>query len=131
VRAHPESRDEIMKTLQVEASYIVLKLTDRKSAPQTLTEQALPFFALSPVLVLDVDGIQFSSMLIGEILNVHRGFADQWEGNPYRVALVNVTDTSRQVLQRVRLDTMFPMFATVDEALHGAQEPPASRTGTA
>lgn len=109
-----------MKTLQVEGAYTLLTLTAHPEAIAPLGEQAAPYVAQSPQMILDVTGIQFTSMLIGELLNLHRRFAAQWQERAHRIALVNVTPTSREVLERVRLTDYLPIFDSVGDAINGA-----------
>jgi len=109
-----------MKTLQLKNAYTVLRLTDVAPAQSTLTDQVEPFLGQSPQLVLDVDGIQFNSMLIGELVNVHRSFEARWKDQEHRIALVHLSDVSRSVFERVRLTEMFPIYGSVGEALNGA-----------
>jgi anti-anti-sigma regulatory factor len=111
-----------MKTLQVDQAFTVVKLTDALPAKATLTEQLEPYVDRSPNLILDVSGIQFNSMLIGEIVNVHRTFEERWKNDEHRIAVVNLTDVSRTVFRRIRLDEFFPIFDTLSDALYPAPE---------
>ena len=108
-----------MKNLQLEHANVVVKLTLGPGESETLGAQLQPYLELSPMLVLDVANIQFNSMLIGEIVNVHQRFEKHWGDRPHRIALVNLTPASREVFQRVRLDTYFPLFDTLAEACAG------------
>ena len=109
-----------MKTLQLKRVCTILKLTDSAPAQTTLTDQVSPFLIQAPHLVLDVEGIQFNSMLIGELVNVHRTFEERWRDEEHHIALVNLSEVSRAVFERVRLTEMFPVFGSIGEALNGA-----------
>jgi anti-anti-sigma regulatory factor len=108
----------IMKTLQLQQAYTILRLTDTLPPRRTLTEQVQPYIPQSPLLILDVDGIQFSSMLIGEIVNVHRNFEEHWKGQTHQFSLVNLSDVSRAVFERVRLTDYFPIYGSLSDAVH-------------
>ncbi len=113
-----------MRTLHVERAFTVLKLTDSANLSATLGEQIRPYLETTPELILDVSGIQFNSMLIGEIVNLHQRFEQRWKERKHRIALVNLTDTSRAVFERVRLEAYFSIFDSVAEACNGAPHAP-------
>lgn len=108
-----------MKTLQLEQAHIVLRLTDTELSAQTLSDQTAPFLVQSPNLVLDVRGVQFNSMLIGELVNLYRSFEAQWGERPHRIALVNLSDFSREVFHRAHLDQLFTLADSLGDALNG------------
>ena len=83
-----------------------------------------PYLEPSPHLILDVSGIQFNSMLIGEIVNLHQRYEKRWKGRWQRIALVNLTDTSRAVFERVRLEKFFAIFDSLAEACNDALRSP-------
>lgn len=111
-----------MKTLNVENAYTLLKISDRSRGTLPLTDQVAPYLGQSPNLILDLGGIQLTSMLIGELLNVHRGFEEQWESHAHRISLVNLTPTSRDVLQRVRLTDYLTICDTLEQATNGRRK---------
>ena len=113
-----------MKTLQLDRAYTLLRLTDTAPQRATLTEQVMPYVGQAEHLILDVDGIQFNSMLIGEIVNLRQRYEQRWKGRQHRIALVNLTDTSRAVFERVRLEKFFAIFDSVAAACDGALRVP-------
>jgi anti-anti-sigma regulatory factor len=108
-----------MKTLQVDRAYTLLRLTDNKPSEVTLTDQVAPYIEQAKRLILDVDGIQFNSMLIGELVNLHRLFERHWGGASQRIALVNLTPSSRAVMERVRLHDIFVLADSVADVVKG------------
>ena len=108
-----------MNTLQLVHASVVVKVTLGSAHADTLAAQLQPYVDLSPILVLDVTGVQFTSMLIGEMVNVHQHFEARWSDRPHRIALVNLTETSRAAFQRVRLDGYFTLHDTLAEACAG------------
>jgi anti-anti-sigma regulatory factor len=106
-----------MKTLQLEQAFTVLKLSDTMPPRETLTEQVQPYLDRSPNLILDLDGILFNSMLIGELVNVHRAFEEHWKGQTHQISLVNLSEVSRAVFERVRLTDYFPIYGSFPDAM--------------
>ncbi len=109
-----------MKFLSVVDSATVLRLSDHGDSNHPLQEQIDTFMKSSPQIVLDVDGINFSSMLIGELVNVSLRLDALWEGQrTTSLSLVNVNSFSRKVLETVKLTERIPIYDTLDEALGG------------
>lgn len=93
-----------MHTLDVDSAFTFLKLKVNSQSGQSLSEQAKPFLTQNPNLILDVEGIQFTSLTIGELVNLHQVFTNHWGERPHRILLVNMTDFSREVFRRVKLN---------------------------
>ena len=108
-----------MKTLQLEQAYTVLRISEGTAAQATLGEQVAPHFAQGGRLILDVGGIQFNSMLIGELVNLHRRFEEGWGSDSKRITLANLTPASRAVLERVHLGEIFDLADSLADALNG------------
>ncbi len=106
-----------MKSLNVQQAYTVLKLTEQPHSAAPLSHQAEDYLGQAPMLVLDLAGIHLNSMLIGELLNLHKAFARHWRHDGARLALVNLTPLSRSVLEQVKLDGLFALCDSLDEAL--------------
>jgi anti-anti-sigma regulatory factor len=106
-----------MKVLSVKQASAVLRLSDLGPSNLPLLEQARPFILSTPFVVLDVDGIHFSSMLLGELVNLYVGFSNHWKGQRHGMALVHVPEVSRKVFQVSKLTDKIPLFDTVDEAV--------------
>ena len=105
-----------MKKLDINQSCTVLKLSDHSLSTRPLSEQAAPFLEKSPNLILDVAGIDFNSMLLGEIVNLHNSFAESWQGRTPRISLVIVSRTSRSLLGRANLRGRFYICDSLPEA---------------
>lgn len=119
-----------MKVLNLQSAVTVLRLTSDEPSGKLLTDQVSSLFGQAPNLILDLNGIQLNSMLIGELVNLNQAFTKAWRDRAHRVALVNVTDFSQQTLRSVRLNERLPIYDSVDAALAAFREP-ASASQTA
>jgi hypothetical protein len=106
-----------MKVLSVKQSCMVLRLSDLGPSNLPLLEQARPFIITAPYVVLDVDGIHFSSMLLGEVVNLYVGFTNHWKDHRHGMAMAHVPEVSRKVFQVSKLTEKIPVFDTLDEAV--------------
>lgn len=106
-----------MKVLSVKQASTVLRLSDLGTSNLPLQEQARPFIISTPFVVLDVEGIHFSSMLLGEVVNLYVAFTNHWKQQRHGMAMVHVPEVSRKVFQVSKLIDKIPLFDTVDEAV--------------
>lgn len=109
----------IMKNTGKPGSHTVLKFDKYSSNDTTLTQWSEKFLAAAPFLILDVEGVNFDSRLIGELINLHRSFTKVWEDKPTRLALVNLSDFSKIVFDTVKLSNIIERYESVSEALQG------------
>ncbi len=108
-----------MKTLKLDQAYTVLKLSESMLGGSVLEEQIASHIYSSPMLILDVDGILFNSMLIGEVINVCKACEAHWTDARHRIALINLTKTSRAAFERMRLQDRVQLCDSLDDALAG------------
>jgi len=106
-----------MRPLHLEQAYCLLKLSDPEHSGPPLSEQILPYMGVSRALILDVDGIVFNSMRIGELVNVHKLHQERISAPDAVIALVRLTRTSRAAFERVRLDRLFALCDSFAEAI--------------
>jgi len=106
-----------MKMLTIKQSCVVLRLSDVSSSPAPLMEQARPLIVASPFMILDVEGVQFSSMLLGEVVNLYQAFTSHWKDRRHGLAMVHVAPVSQQVMKVAKLLDRIPAYGTVDEAV--------------
>ena len=106
-----------MKTLNYGNSCTIVRLIDSTLAGQPLGEQLRPILENTPNIVLDVEGIEFTSMLIGELANLAREFNALWVDQPHVMAMTNLKPSSRQVMETVKFDRVIPIAHSYDEAL--------------
>lgn len=105
-----------MRNLTAERTCVVAKLSDVGQSTLPLQEQMRPLMNAAPYLVLDVDGIQFTSMMLGEIVNVYMAFQEQWGSRPNGMALIRASELTRQVLRLAKLGDKIPMFDDLEQA---------------
>ena len=106
-----------MKVLSVKQSCMVIRLSDLGPSDLPLLEQARPLITACPFVVLDVDGIHFSSMLLGEVVNLYVGFTNHWKDQRHGMAMSHVPDISKKVFQVSKLTEKIPIFDSLDDAV--------------
>lgn len=105
-----------MKTLKVKQACTVIQLVQEAPSDTPLEEQALPYLEAGPFVLLDVRGVMFGSMQIGELVNLGRKFKEQWGDTPQKLGLVNLSQTGREVFSSTKLDHVFPIFDSLADA---------------
>ena len=106
-----------MKNTGKPGSHTILNFEDHTGSGTPLVEWAGDFLDAAPVLILDVEGLNFDSQLIGELINLHRSFTSAWEDQPHRLALVNLTEFSNMVFDQVKLSHIIHRYKSVSEAV--------------
>jgi anti-anti-sigma regulatory factor len=108
-----------MKTLNATRHCSLVKLSDVEHAGPPLGEQLINSVRASATLILDVDGVQFNSMMLGELVNVLGMLKAKWGESNAAMALVRPTAMARQVMQVSKLDQAIPLFDDLDSAWRG------------
>jgi len=106
-----------MDFLNAQYSAALVRVKQEQSSDGTLLDQVSPFLKLSPLIILDLDGIHLTSMRLGELLNVAEAYQAQWPGRFPGLNLVHVSDFNRKVLETAHLQAVMPAYATADAAL--------------
>ena len=106
-----------MKTLSFGSACTVVRLVDSSLVGQPLGEQLQPFLEGSPNIVLDVEGIDFTSMMIGELTNLAREFDVLWGTKPHTLTMTNLKSSSRLALETMKFDRVIPIVQNYEEAL--------------
>jgi hypothetical protein len=106
-----------MKMFSIKQTCAVIRLADVSGSPPPLLEQARPLLIASPFIILDVDGVHFSSMLLGEVVNLYQAFTGHWKEKRHGMAMVRVPAVSQQVLKVAKLLDRIPVYDTLDEAV--------------
>lgn len=106
-----------MKTLKFDRKCSVIRLLESNISKQPLVDQLRTEYESCENIMLDVKGILFTSLLIGELASVIRAFNDFWGNRPHNIALVNLNASSRQVMEIVKFDDLIPLFDDAGEAL--------------
>ncbi len=105
-----------MKNLTAERSCVVAKLSDVGHSTLPLQEQMRPLMDAAPYLVLDVDGIDFTSMILGEMVNLYMAFQEKWGSRPNGFAIIRAPEVTRQVIRTAKLADKMPMFDDLEQA---------------
>lgn len=104
-------------SLKIDLACTVIRLSSSRLEEATLVEQAEPYLAQNRYLVLDAGGINFSSMEIGELMNLADDFHKAWAGKACYIAVSNLTPSAKEVFSMTKLDQIFPTFGSISEAL--------------
>ena len=105
-----------MKNLSVVRSCVVVKLSDIGISQVPLQEQIKTVVSTAPYLVLDVDGVQFNSMMLGELVNVYMAYSERWAARPFGVALIRAPDVTKQIIKIAKLADKLPMYDDLESA---------------
>jgi anti-anti-sigma regulatory factor len=109
-----------MNSLRLERACCLLKLSNPDRIGPPLTEQIAPYLELSSPLILDVEGIDFNSMRIGELVNVYNRCRSRGTDPGPAVALVHLTPASRAAFERAHLDRLFLLCDSLADAVECA-----------
>ncbi|MEE8396184.1 MAG: hypothetical protein V3S29_09030 [bacterium] len=93
----------------------VLSTTGTPGEP--LVEKIRPHMEISPCLLLDGGDINFSSMQIGELVNLVKAFDARWQGQQHGLALFNVSKVSADSFRVAGINQLLPVFDSVSQAL--------------
>lgn len=105
-----------MKNLSVVRSSVVVKLSDLGTSQVPLQEQIKAIVSVAPYLVLDIDGVPFNSMMLGELVNVYMAYAERWSGRPFGVALIRAPEVTKQIIRIAKLADKLPLYDDLESA---------------
>ena len=108
-----------MRFLGIQRAWLVIKLAEASSGDLTLLEQAKAMLAVNAFVILDAEGVYFTSFQIGEIMNVVREFQEQWGHDPHAVGVINLSPMARRVFETAKVDQVLPIFSNLSEAMQG------------
>ena len=106
-----------MNFLEIQTGCTIVKLRQTSDQKIPLEEQAQKYLRQNPFLLLDVGGMEFSSMNIGELVNLRGSFDEIWGGTMHRIALLNLSDTGKDIFSRVGLTDHFPFYDSLEAAI--------------
>lgn len=105
-----------MKTLTAERSCVVVKISDLGASNLPLEEQMRSLLGAAPYLVLDMDGIQITSMMLGELVNLYKSFEQRWGGKACAMVIIRAPEITKQVMRIARLAEKIPLYDDLDQA---------------
>jgi len=106
-----------MKSLNLKKAFIILKLVEESNSRLSLNEQVERYVEQSADIIVDIGGVMLTSMLIGEILNLHEVYSKQWKDSSKRLKLANVSDFNLKVLNQVKLDRVVDIHKSLEDAV--------------
>ena len=106
-----------MHFLDVDRACAILRLKGGNATGLSLLEQVRPMLEHVPNIILDMKGIQITSMTIGELANLARAFHAYWENHPHSIAITNLDATGRQSLAMVRFDKLVSVIDDPQDCL--------------
>lgn len=107
-----------MKFVQVKQASALFKLEETSHLGLPLLEQVGPLLEQNPFVILDCEGIELSSLIIGEFVNVLRHLNDKWRDRAHGMALVNLSPPARQMFETTKIDQMLPVYNNIPDAMH-------------
>lgn len=114
-----------LECLNVDLVFTILRLSQRTLDSPPLVDQAAPNLAHNNHLIVDLSGIDLTSMDIGELVNLADEFCKAWEGKACYMAVVNLTPAAQSIFSVTKLDRVFQCFDAVSNALdHFSKESP-------
>lgn len=108
-------RDQ-MKYAHIASGCTLLKVVQTSDNRAPLDEQVTPYLSKEPNIVLDMSGIQLSSILIGELVNLLSSLRSHWTPIKPKIALLNLDEQGKRVLGTTKLDKEFPICADISAA---------------
>ena len=106
-----------MNYLEIKTGLTVIQLRVAADQNQALDEQAAKYLSQNPFLLLDVGNVEFTSMNLGELVNLRARFDGIWGDKLHLIGLLNLNDHGKTIFQKVGLSQMFPFFDTIDSAI--------------
>lgn len=106
-----------MMFLEIEKTCAIAVLSTTGTSGEPLLEKVRPHLEISPCLLLDAGDINFSSMQIGELVNLVKAFDARWRGQKHGLALFNVSKVSADSFRVAGIIKLLPVFDSVAQAL--------------
>ena len=100
----------------MEKKYVIIKLSINGEYGSSLLEQLSGLLSIYPKIIFDMEGINFNSMHLGEMINLYNAFKEIWKNEDSEVILVNVTDFSKEVFLRTKLNQIFHLHNSISDA---------------
>ena len=105
-----------MKYAQVSIGCTLVKIIDSEQNTVPLDEQIFPFLCQQPHLLLDMENVNLTSIMIGELVNLLTSLRKHWDTKKPKINLINLNDQGKRVLQTTKLDQEFPICETLEQA---------------
>lgn len=106
-----------LECLIVDLVCTILRLSQKNLDSPPLVDQAASCLAQSNHLIVDLAGVDPTSMDIGELVNLADEFYKVWEGKACYMGVVNLTPAAQSSFSVTKLDRVFSCFDSVSAAL--------------
>lgn len=96
-----------MKNLKLQDSVTILRLSESENVQLPLIDQARKSLDAGQQILIDLQGVNLNSMMVGELINLRKHYTGGLENDTEPVGLINVTPITRKLLSTVGLDKIF------------------------
>ena len=107
-----------LECLKVDLACTIIRLSQTNVDPLPLVDQVAPYLDQNTHLIIDLEGIDLTSMEIGELVNLADAFHKVWDGKACYMAVVNLTSAAQSIFAVTKLDRVFTCFDTISSALN-------------
>ena len=105
-----------MKYAQVSIGCTLIRIIDSSENTIPLDEQVTPYLCQHPNLLLDMENVNLTSIMIGELVNLMTSLRKHWNSDKPKIRLINLNDQGQRVLQTTKLDQEFSICESLDQA---------------
>jgi hypothetical protein len=123
-----------MNYLNLRQGVAALRLAVESEPGEPLTERAQPYLALTPHLLLDLEGILLTSLHLGELVNLANAARSRWGARFPGLLLLRASEQARRTIALARLEDLMRAYPSADAALAAIdveRAPPFARESAA
>ena len=106
-----------MAILNLENSALVLTLKAISESDDMLGEQVRDLIPRSRFIIFNIKGILFTTILIGDIINVLNLFEEHWKDQLHKMMFVQADPTAKRIFDLTKLSKKIPVYDSVDKAI--------------
>lgn len=110
-----------MTVLQIAGGATIVQVSQLSQSSLSIEDQAAPLLSQNPLLILNVEEISFSSMQIGELINLAKNFDSIWDSRSHSIGLLNLSPRSREIFEKTQLDQVFDLYDSISDAFNRFQ----------
>jgi len=105
-----------MKYAQVVAGCALIKIAETEKNSLTLDEQVMPFLGKKAHLLLDLNDVNVSSTVIGELVNLLTFLRRDFGRENTTICLLNLNEQGVRVLETTKLNKEFVVCENLEQA---------------
>lgn len=106
-----------MAILKLENTALVLSLRAVTESDEILMDQVRDMIPLSRFIIFNIKGITFTTILIGDIINVLNLFEEHWKDQSHRMMFVQADPSAVRIFDLTKLSNKIPVYESVDKAI--------------